>query len=202
MNKEQILRKLEGLHTVETVMVQLDIKKQSAINLLSRLKKQQHITVIGGGNKKRLYKITMRKQRPRRDGMFDILNRYSPKMKLNPWYDHQVHGEYTVEDALVESIQTKSFRAVLVSVNLFPQIRDWPKLYTLAKENNCWNKIGALYDVSRKYMRVKKMPNLYPKEGKGKWHKLTQLHKKNYPKISNKWHVFIPFNENDLREAI
>src|SRR3989344_8376183 len=162
MYKDEILWKLEGLQTVETVMEKLSITKQSAINLLSKLKKEQHVTVQGGGRLKRLYKITMRKQLPRVLGMFDIINKYSPHMKLAPWYDHQVHGRYGPEEALIDAIQTENFRVILASLRLFNHIKDWPRLYKLAKERDCWPKVGALYDVARMFFRVRKMPVKYP----------------------------------------
>jgi len=97
----ELLWKLEGLHTVETAAEKLGITRQATLNLLCRLKKEQHVTVSGGGKIKRIYKITIRKQLPRVPGMFDIINKYSPHMKLNPWYDHQVHGRYGPEEALI-----------------------------------------------------------------------------------------------------
>src|SRR3989344_3521558 len=106
----RLLYRLEGLQTVETVAREVGMTRQSALNLLTRLKRQGHVTVQGGGKRKRMYKITMRKQRKRDPGMFDILNKYSP-MKLAPWYDHQVHGHYGPEEALVDAVQTGSFRA-------------------------------------------------------------------------------------------
>src|SRR3989344_439354 len=149
MHKDEILWKLEGLQTVETVMEKLSITRQSAINLLSRLKKEQHVTVQGGGKVKRLYKITMRKQLPRVPGMFDIINKYSPHMKLAPWYDHQVHGEYGPEEALVDAIETESPRVILASMRLFAHITDWKKLHRLVGYGFGWQKIGALYDVAK-----------------------------------------------------
>ena len=160
MNQADLLQLLEGLHTVETVADALKIKKQSALNLLAKLKKQQYVTVSGGGKQKRLYKITQTKQRPRVPGMFDIINKYSP-LKLNPWYDHQVHGKYGPEEALVDAIQTQSFRAILASMRLFGHITNWPRLYHLAKQKNSWQKVGALYDVAKLFFKVKKMPEKY-----------------------------------------
>src|SRR3989338_434514 len=179
MNQADLLQLLEGLHTVETVADALKIKKQSALNLLAKLKKQQYLTVSGGGRQKRLYKITQTKQRPRVPGMFDIINKYSP-MKLNPWYDHQVHGKYGPEEALVDAIQTQSFRAILASMRLFGHISNWPRLYYLAKQKNCWQKVGALYDVAKLFFKVKKMPEKYQKVKPTSWSKLTQLKKLNF----------------------
>jgi len=199
MDNDELLWKLEGLHTVETVAEQLHIKKQSALNLLTRLKKQGHVTVKGGGRKIRLYTITIRKQRPRVAGMFDIINRYSP-MKLAPWYDHQVHSPYGPEEALIDALETKSFRVILASMRLFQHIKDWSKLYRLAKQKDCWQKVGALYDVARLFFRVRMMKGEHVPEQKN-WEQITMLKKKNFPEIAEKWRVYIPFNSVDMQEV-
>jgi|SRR3989344_1102478 len=201
MEDIKLLRRIEGLHTIETLQKELNLTKQSTINLISKLRKEEYITLFaGGGKKKRIYRITARKQRKRQEGMFDIINKYSPNMKIREWYDHQVHGVYGPEEALIDALQTQSFRLILASMRLFNHIKDWKKIYKLAKENNCWQKVGALYDVSRLFFKVKKMPERYRKRKYKKWIKLTQLKKKNFPKISEKWHVYISFNKYDLRD--
>jgi len=204
MDQEETLKKLEGLQTVDMVSYALDIKKQSALNLLSKLKKQGYVTTTGGGHQKRLYKITSRKQRKRDKGMFDIINKYS-SMKLMPWYDHQVHGSYGSEEALIDAVQTQSFRVILASMGLFNHITDWGKLYKLAKEKNCWQKVGALYDVARLYFRVKKMPLRYQKQKFLKKQFLIKRYnttEKIYYPIKNKWNVEIPFKTGDIRKVI
>jgi hypothetical protein len=201
MNIEELTWKLEGLHTVETVMQELGVKRQTALNTLSMLKRQQHCTVSGGGKQPRIYKITMTKQRPRSKGMFDILNKYNSKFKLAPWYDHQVHGQYGVENTIVDAIQTKSFRVILATLRLFNHVKNWKKLYRLAKERNCWNKVGALYETTKKFLRVLS-PSKLPPPSKNSWETLTQLKKKNFLDISQKWCVFIPFNEKDVQEIL
>ncbi len=205
--EDNLLRKLEGIHTVETVAAESGIRRQSAINLLSRLKKEGYATVSGGGRQKRLYTITARKQRKRSSGMFDIINRYS-HMKIAPWFDHQAHGAYGAEEALIDAIATGSFRTILASLRLFSHIKDWPKLYRLANEKGCWQKVGALYEVARTCIKAKRMPSRYLHVSKKqqakqqvKWQALTQLRKANFPEITNKWRVYIPFNEKDL-EAV
>ena len=202
MASEDVLRKLEGLHTAETAARALGLTRQSAINLLSRLKKEGYVTTTGGGRIKRLYKVTVRKQRPRDDGMFDVINKYSP-MKLAPWYDHQVHGHYGPEEAIVDAIQTGSFRAILASMRLFRHVTDWSKLYRLANERGCWQKVGAIYDVAKRFIRVKKQPELYEHKHVpyNQWQQLSQLRKKNFPDIAEKWHVYIPFNQKDMGEV-
>lgn len=200
--KRQMLWNLEGLHTVETVMQELNLSKQSSINLLSKLKKEKHCTVSGGGKQKRIYKITIRKQLPREKGMFDIINKYSPNMKLNPLYDHQVHGNYSVEEALVNAVQSRNFRIILASIQLFAHINNWSKLYKIAKNNNCWQQIGALYDVSRLFFKTKKMPSKYHKSEPKAWIYLVDFNKINFPEISKKWKVALPFNEKDVVSKI
>ena len=203
MVQEEMLRKIEGLQTVESVMGTLEIKRQSAVNLLSRLKKQGYITTMGGGKKIRLYKITQTKQRKRDRGMFDILNKYNQNFQLREWYDHQVHGKYTVEDAIVDAIETGSFRAILATLRLFNHITDWPRLYRLAKEKNSWQKVGALHDVSRAHYKARRIPSKYANiKGAYEWQQLTQLkNRNNFPDIQKKWHVYIPFNEKDILSA-
>ena len=203
MIKDETLVKLEGLHTIESAAEALGIKKSSALNLLSRLKKQGHATRTGGGKQKRIYRITARKQNPRSNGMFDIINKHSP-MKLSPWYDHQVHGKYGPEEALIDAIQTRSFRVILASLRLYNHITDWPKLYRLAKEKNIWQKVGALYDVARMHFRVRKMPRKYAEKTAGKKHYLIEDYPTKEPKyinIANKWNIELPFREGDLKKA-
>ncbi|HLC19466.1 MAG TPA: hypothetical protein VJK72_00985 [Candidatus Nanoarchaeia archaeon] len=202
-NKDEILQKLEGLHTIETAMKTLGMKRQSTLNLVSKLKKEQYVTTSGGGKRKRLYKITMRKQRPRDPGMFDIINKYSPHMKLAEWYDHQVHGVYGPEEALIDAIETQSFRVILASLHLFRHIKDWKKLYKLANERNCWNKVGALYDVAR--LIVDKITHhLF----KSKKYRKTYLikdyptHEKRFIPIEKRWGVTIPFSMADFDKVI
>ncbi len=204
MNLDELLLKLEGLQTVETVAKALNIKKQSALNLLGKLKMQQYVTVQGGGKIKRLYKITPYKQLPRHPGMFDIINKYSPHMKLQPWYDHQVHGPYGPEEALIDAIQTQNFRVILASTRLFSHIKDWPKLYALAKEKKCWQKVGALYDVARLFFKVRKMVIRYRKFPLSFSYLIPPYKIKEpiFTAIEQKWRVYIPFRRHDLDKVI
>lgn len=202
MVDEILLKRLEGLQTVETVMKELGIKRQSAINLASRLKKLGYLSLWLGG-KKKIYKITTRKQRPRDKGMFDIINKYSP-MKLQPWYDHQVHGKYEVEDALIDAIETKSFRVILASLMLFNHIKDWPKLYNLAKKKDCWQKAGALYDVAKLFFRVKRMPEKYLHNKFNIKKFLIGDYKTKetiFNPIEKKWNVAVPFRIGDIHKV-
>lgn len=202
-HRDELLKRLDGLQTIETASELLGLTKQSTLNLLSKLKKEGYVTIWqGGGRKKRIYKITMIKQRPRLPGMWDIINKYSPNFQPRPWYDHQVHGIYGPEEALIDALQTQSFRIILASLRLFNHITDWPKLYRLAKEKECWQKVGALYDVARLLLRVKRMPERYRQFQPKIWVQLSQLRTFNFPTIARYWKVYIPFNKNDVAEII
>ena len=196
----ELLRKIEGWHTPETLASDLNIKRQSAINLISRLKKEGYVKTMIGGRRKRIYMIKARKQRERDPGMFDIINKYSTKsMQLAEWYDHQVHGTYGPEEALIDALDTKSFRVILASMRLFNHVNDWPKPYALAKEKVVWQKVGALYDLAKFHFRVRKMPEKYSGYEPVTWMHITKLHNRNnFPTIQKKWKVFIPFNEKDM----
>jgi len=197
-----VMRRIEGLQTVATVQDALGLTRQSAINLLSKLRKAGHVTSSGGGRQPRLYKITRYKQLPRKRGMFDLLNACNPWFKLNPWYDHQVHGRYTVEDAILDAIDTGSFRAILATLRCFNHIKNWPKLYREAKRRGTWNKVGALYDVARQHFRVRRMPARYRKHFEKSEEELIKGFKKTeYKAITEEWGVAIPFKSGDIRKV-
>ncbi|HLD87018.1 MAG TPA: hypothetical protein VJB12_03055 [Candidatus Nanoarchaeia archaeon] len=201
MDIEDTARKLEGLHTIETAMEALGMTRQSAINFLSRLKKEGFMSTRQGP-KKRLYRITPYRQRPRYEGMFDILNKYNPTFQLSPWYDHQVHGKYGVEDAILDAIDTHSFRAILATLRLFGRITDWPYLYREAKRRGSWQKVGALHEVARMNFRMRPMPRYYGPPAVSSWRQMTQLKDRgNFPDVQQKWKIFIPFNKKDIDQV-
>ncbi len=200
----EMLRKIEGLQTIELAAEKLGIGRQSALNLMSRLKKEGYVTVSGGGRRKRLYKIRLWKQLPRERGMFDIINKHSPNFKVNEWFDHQVHGIYTEEDALIDAIKTRSFRLILAGLRLFGHIKDWRKLYRLAKKEDLVQEVGALYDVARLMYRSGKIPGYFkvysPKTTKYIIRDFRHVNPKHYG-IEKKWNVGLPFKEGDLNKG-
>lgn len=202
-NLDEILWKMQGLQTAETVAEELGLTKQSAINLLSKLKKLGYVTTKGGGKQKRLYKITTTIQRPRKEGMFDILNKYNPNFKLNPWYDHQVHGEYGVEEAIVDAIKTKSFRAILASLRLFSHVKDWRKLQRLAKEKDVWQEVGSMSELARKYFKAKNPFNNPEIKNKRTKYLIRdyKTYEESFMPITRKWKVYIPFRKGDLTKV-
>ncbi len=200
MTNYNTLRKLEGKQTVESVADITGINRQSAVNLLSRLKKEGYAKASGGGRQKRIYTITLTKNTEDANGLFTIINRHS-KIKVVPRFKHVVHGRYSAEEALIDAIETNDFRALLASLALFNQIKNWKILHRLAKERGDRRIIGALYDLARKNIRTKKMPEkMYKLLLTSKDRKTIEIPSKkpHYPEIYEKWKIRIPFSEADM----
>ncbi len=198
----ELLRKLEGLHTIETAAKTLNVKIGTMRNILTKLKREGYAT--GRGKNPRLYKITTIKQRKRGKGMYTLINKYS-KMKLAEPYIHEVHGEYEAEDAIIDAIQTRSFRVILASLRLFNHVKNWKKLYREAKRKQIWNKVGALYDLARMHIKTRKMPKKYGKPIKREKKYMIRDYKtkeEKYSWIKDKWNVEIPFRKGDMEKAL
>ena len=124
--------------------------------------------------------------------MYDIINKHSPNMKINPSFDHQVHGMYKEEDALIDAIKTKKFRIILASLHLFQHIKNWKKLYKLAKENDLIQEVGALYDVARLFIKVRKISAIISKyNAKSKKYLIRNYENKDslFKDIEKRWKV-------------
>jgi len=170
---------------------------------LFKIGKEGHVT--GGNSKQRYYRITIRKQRKRAPGMWDILNKYNPNFQLNPWYDHQVHmakGTYGVEETIVDAVQMNSIRIYLSTLRLFNHMKDYKKLYRLAnasEDRHAWRKIGAIYEVARMFFRVRPMDLRFKAHKTNKYVQMSILKDMGcFPEIQKKWKVYIPFNEHDI----
>lgn len=199
MGKAELLKKIEGKQTVETISEILGIGRQSTLNLMSKLKKQGHATVSGGGHQKRIYTISRKMVRKGdHEGMFDILNKFAPK-KIIPLFIHEPHTRYNVENAVIDLIELDDTRILLNMLSLFNHIKNWSLLYSLAKKSRARKKLGALYDIARTVTKVRKMP------AKTRKLLLKSTDKNNFIRSSGDfaeiectWGVNIPFNKKDL----
>ena len=85
---------------------------------------------------------------------------------------------------------------------LFNKVRDWHRLYKFAKNENVRRKVGALYEVARTIIKVRKMDEktrkLMLNAKNEKKYIIQGLRSKNFQDIEKKWKVFIPFNYADL----
>ncbi|MFH0876241.1 MAG: hypothetical protein V1859_09965 [archaeon] len=149
----------EGKYTAETFAKEQNLTRQSALNLLSKLKKQGYVNVSGGGRQKRIYSISQR-QKKKQNGFYSIVNRYSPD-KLNPAFEHYTYGFYSVEHAIIDGLKIGDIRTRRAIYYLFLHIISWKRLFSLAKKDNLTKEIIKLYHEARKYTKCKSMPKRY-----------------------------------------
>jgi len=149
----------EGKFTIETFAKERGISIQSAINLLSKLKKQGFVLVSGGGKQQRIYTIANTKQE-QTNGFYDIINKYSPE-KLNSSFKHYTHGNYTVEHAIIDGIRIGDYRTLQATKHLFRHVKNWKRLFDLAKSKNLTREVLELYEEARHEIKCRKMPKRY-----------------------------------------
>ena len=198
----EVIKKLEGLQTLESIQKKLGISRPTAIKYAYLLRKQGFVKTSGGGKQPRFYRISaLRQEETGNPGMYGIINQYSP-IKLRAIETRIIGRKLTVEEALVRAVDSKEFRTILASLALFNHIKDWGLLYKLAKEKGIRKKVGALYDAARKIIKTKKMDKriynrLLQAKEKEKY-VIEGLKSKDYKDIGNKWKIHIPFNKADL----
>lgn len=146
-------------YTVETLSTSRGITRQAAINLVSRLKKQGRVTVSGGGLQRRIYTITELPQKPT-NGFYDIVNKYADE-KLVPAFKHYIHGAYSIEDAIIDGIRLRDVRAREATKALFLHVKDWQRLFALARKRGIKDDVKVLYSEARIERRVRRMPKRY-----------------------------------------
>jgi len=203
MNKSiELAKKLEGLQTVETISKELNVKRSTAINIAHKLRKEGYLKSWKGRGK-RFYGITPKKNiKIGNPGFYDILNKYS-RIKLVLPYEHRIIGKkLTVEEALIRAIKTKDIRIIIVSLELFNHIKNWRLLSKLAKEEKLERFVGALYDVAKTIIKVRRMDkrvrNKLLKGKVKKKHLLLSVKSKDLKEIERKWNVYLPLNKADL----
>jgi len=151
----------EGKYTLETFAKKQGLKKQSAINLLSKLKSKGLVSTSGGGRQKRIYTITNKPQE-KTNGFYDLVNKYSPQ-KLTPKFKHKIFGRYTIEHAIIDGILIGDARTIEATKYLFKHIKNWKRLFDLAKEKKCTKELHELYQKAKKTIKCKTMPKRYTK---------------------------------------
>lgn len=150
---------MKGKYTLEIFAKESKIKETSAINKLSKLKKQGLVQVSGGGRQKRIYTIS---EFPKKqsNGFYAIVNKYSPE-KLVPAFEHQVFGRYTVENALIDGLKMEGARIRDAIIHLFRHVNDWKKLFKLARKSGKEENLIKLYKYARTKTKCKRMPEGY-----------------------------------------
>ena len=151
----------EGKYTVEKFASEHNISRQSALNLLSKLKKQGNVQKTGGGKQKRIYSV-YRLPKIIQNGFYYIINKYS-KEKLVPQFEHYVHGDYTAEHAIIDGIEIGDSRTREATKYLFNHVTSWKRLLDIAKKHNLRKSVLGMYIDARHSIKCKKMPKRYLK---------------------------------------
>ena len=200
----KIAKELEGLQTVNSIAKQLNVDRRTSINYAWALRKKGFLENVYGGRVK-LYRINPLIKRKTGYSFYELLNKYS-KVKLAVREDYIIHSEKepSVEEILVRAVKNDNFRVVLASLGLFNKIRSWSRLYKFAKNYNVRRKIGALYDVAREIIRVRRMD-----DKTRKWllnakneeiYIIPRFKSKSFQDIEKKWKIYIPLNIADLED--
>jgi len=204
MEKNELLQKLAGIQTIESVMDILEVDKEMAIYFLHRLRKEGYVKTRRQSNNRRVYNISIDNKLGGKS-YYDTINQYSP-IKISTPTIYRIYGkEPSLEETLIYAIKTKSLRTILASLALFKKISNWVELYTLAKENHIERQVGALYDLARHIIKVRRMTNKFrssalPKEEYKFEYVVPELKSRDFIEIEKVWRIYLPFNKKDLEE--
>src|SRR3989344_6912672 len=202
MKKEHLLKKLEGVHTLQSVMSLLHVDKQKAIYYIHRLRKEGYVKTARATNNMRIYSISF-ENKLGGTSYEELLNAISP-VKLSTGTVHRIYGKVpTTEEILIYALKSKSLRTILAALALFRKEMDWTLLYRLAKSNHCERQIGALYDLARTIMRTRHMTKRFrhlslPNQQYAFAYTIPDLKSKDFQDIENQWRIHLPFNKSDL----
>ena len=204
MRDKEVLKKLEGIQTIKTVMGALGVNRQKAIYYIYRLRKKDYVKTKRLSDKKRVYAISF-ENRLKGVSYYEIINKYSPIKIVDP-QSYNVYGKVpSPEETIVFAIKTKRYRTILAALALFRKISNWSALYQLSKKSHIERQIGALYDISRKIMLTHRMTERFrnhalPKKGFA-WEYIIQgLKSDDFEDIEQAWKVHLPFNRKDLED--
>lgn len=192
-----------GMVTAEGLARRLNITERTAINYVCELRERGFVETDRGVRGKRIYRINPIKAiRTGYPGLYETINRHSP-VKLTEPYEHRIHDhELSLEEALVRAVSTRNFRVILASLALFSGIEDWPRLYGFAKKFRVERHVGALYDLSRKCIRVRRMDGRIRRRLREARTKsayiIENMRTGDFRNIEREWGVFVPFNRSDL----
>src|SRR3989344_3706090 len=133
METEVLLKKLEGVQTIDSASNILKMSKEGAIYYIFRLRKEGYVKTKRLSNNKRVYNISF-ENRLKGTSYFEIINKYSP-VKIATPITYKIYGKTpSLEETLVYAIKTGSLRTILASLALFKKIANWSELYQLAKK--------------------------------------------------------------------
>ncbi len=200
----EMAKKLRGLQTASTIAKTLNVKKRTAVNYAWKLRKRSYLTSTGGGRNIKFYRISPLGFK-KMDGysLYELINKYS-RVKLGTSEDYIIHSkkEPSPEEILIRAIASNKFRLMLASLELFNRINNWSKLRKLAEHYKIGRNVGALYDTTRRFIKVKRMDErtrkaLLKSNGK-KFLFGYKIKSKSFMDIEKEWRVFVPLNKQDM----
>ena len=197
-----MLRKLDGVQTIESIMSILGANKTRAIYVVHKLRKNGYVKTLLAPDRRRVYYISY-ENKLGGTSYYEIINRHSP-IKLSEPETYKIYGrDVSIEETLIFAIKSRKIRLILASLALFKSIHNWSLLYKLARVNRVERKVGALYDLSRKIMRVRRMNRrirgrMLPK-GNDPWVDVIEgFGSTDFTGVENIWKVHLPFNRSDM----
>lgn len=203
MDLFEIAKKLKGLQTVSTISEKLNVKERTAVNYVWKLRKEGYLTTYAGGNKVRIYRVSLIKHRKKSGySLYELINKNS-RIKLAISEDYIIHSEKkpSIEEILVRAIISKRYRTMLAALELFNKVKNWSRLRYFADKYKVGRQVGALYDVTRKFIRVKRMDERTRKallRSRGDKYIIRYVKSKSFRDIEKLWRVFIPLNNQDM----
>jgi|SRR3989344_2918886 len=202
---QSIINKIGDFNKIEDIQNKLKIKRATAIKYMHLLRKKGLVKTEYGRNRKRFYRIIKVKSPiVGNDSFYHLINKYSP-MKIVLRYDYRIFGrKATVEEAIVRAIAERNLKVILASLALFNHVKNWPLLLRLAKQYNVKKKIGALYELTKRFMRVRRVDkrtlnSLLKSKNEPKFI-IDNFRSRDFKDLEKKWKVYIPFNKVDIME--
>jgi len=196
-------KRLRGMQTAASAAKALDVGRRTAVNYISELRKLGYVRTSRGKGKIRMYEISETKAiKKSGTDLYDFINSLSP-VKVHKPYEYIIHGKLSAEEAIARAIETKDFRTILAAMYLFRLVKDWPELNRQTKMRGLQRSVGALYDLARKYIRVRAMDkrtrnSLLKARTEDKFI-VPHMRSKNFQDIERVWNVYLPFNDGDMR---
>lgn len=199
----KLAQSLKGLHTAESISNVLNVNRKTAVNYIYELRKRSFVETERGKNKIRRYRIRLYKEVDKGYlGLYETLNKYGKIQLLEPYKERVYNHKLSIEEAIVRAIKTKKIRVVLACLALFNKVKDWKKLKEFAEEEKLGRKIGALYDIAKTKLKVRKMDERIRKgllKSKDKSRYIIEgFRSDDFKEIEKEWRVYIPLNKADL----
>lgn len=205
MDWRKVAKEAEGLHTVKSLASSLGIKKSTAVLYIHEMRKRGHVRTTRERKGKRLYDISpVRLREVGSEGFIEILNRNSG-LKIQKPFKQRIYGKsLTIEDALIRALKSDDPRIVLASLGLFRKPLDWKRVYSLAKKEGLEREIGSMYELSRRYFKVRRMDRRVRRKLREspvrKRFIIRRVRRSDFSDIEKMWGIHIPFRKSEIEE--